>query len=200
VAPDTIKNDTQFELMVKYKNYGNTPTKAFSILLDPSSDLTIDKDSIRVPALAGQAEANIKLRVTVADITKNPNLSVEFDSVNSLGETISLNQYAYIFTRKDVVNNLGFSGYNFSSVDVFPNPSEGVLSVKVNKGSENVKILIRDSQGAEVLSMEYGNVISGQILDFSIEHLSHGMYFMELQDYKGGVLRREKIIYNNSSK
>lgn len=195
IAPKTIVHDTDFELTVKYKNDGNTTTKAFSILLTPSAGLTLLSDSIRVPALAAQQEAIIKVKISAGDIDRSPNLYVAFDSVNSFPKTIFLSQLAKIVTRTDVVNSHEEEGRSaIREISVFPNPSEGNIYVRSNSNLGQVKMELYDMNGTRHISQNNVVLASGQQIMLGAESLTSGIYMLRIQDQSGNIIRTERII------
>ena len=199
ITPDTIKYDSQFEVTVKYKNFGNTATSALDVLVDSSAKLSLDKDSISVPSLSAQEESSVKLKVTAGDIDKNPYLYVSFGKVNSMSETVILKLQSIIRTKGDVLT--ATENQNFEdktvSVDIFPNPANNFINVKSNKTLSNAKLTIMDAQGITYYSQNYTSLNQGEIVTVPTDNFKDGIYIVNLEDGTGNSFKRNKIIIAN---
>lgn len=76
------------------------------------------------------------------------------------------------------------------SLKVFPNPSTGLISVRVNdKMQSDARLTIRDMQGSIVL--EENEVFTvNNTAQFDLGQLAKGVYFMKLQNDDGFVIRK----------
>lgn len=201
VAPDTIKHDSQFEVVLKYKNYGNTATTAFDLFVEPSEKLVIDKDSIRVPALPAQQEGSVKLKLTTADIDPNPSLFVNFKGVNGIGETVLLQLYSKrIVKRGDVISSLLSETVNNAkrNVEVYPNPADGFVSVRTNRTAEEMKVQLFDAQGGLHYSETVYKAKADENIIIPTSDLKTGLYILHLQDTNGHSIR-EKVMVGHSN-
>ncbi|MBC7391656.1 MAG: T9SS type A sorting domain-containing protein [Opitutaceae bacterium] len=199
IVPDTIRNNSQFEVTVKYKNYGNTATAPFDILFEPSDKLSLAVDSIRVPPLSSQQESSIKLVVTAGDINRNPFMYVSFNKVNSLSETVIFKLISVIRTKDDVVTNI--DNYNEAdnamSVEFFPNPATSYIKLSANKSLKNVKLSIVDLQGIIQFNQSISAVNLGEIITVPTNNLKDGIYIFNLADENGYSVKRDRIIISN---
>lgn len=75
----------------------------------------------------------------------------------------------------------------YTSLDVFPNPTTGELNIPMTADDKDVNITIMDNLGKQVLSLN--NVQNGKI---NIEKLTSGIYFYTIQ--KNGEVYRGKVV------
>ena len=109
------------------------------------------------------------------------------DTLNSLWldtlQTFATNFTAY-FDVNVGVNELPVSGFKFQ---VYPNPAKDMLNVDLSSlKNESVSINVKDIYGKEVLSA----TTSIQHPTFNIQHLSAGIYFIEVKTKEGSAVRK----------
>jgi len=78
------------------------------------------------------------------------------------------------------------------SMEVYPNPSKGNFSIRINKTLENPKIQITDFRGSLVKEIQTGVIKDSESLSLDLLGLPNGVYFLKLMDE--GFVRMEKII------
>jgi hypothetical protein len=71
-----------------------------------------------------------------------------------------------------------------STINMFPNPTSGDLSVKVSmlNPSENTTIRIYSIDGKEVFANNFGAGSVNNIFQLNVSELSNGYYFLSLQN------------------
>jgi hypothetical protein len=80
---------------------------------------------------------------------------------------------------------------NFAS-GVFPNPSDGNLSLAMSRWPANLQIQLLDSRGSILETYLPGAKLNGSTLLFNLEHLPGGVYFLKLID--SGQVEIKKLI------
>lgn len=107
--------------------------------------------------------------------------------------------YAVIVTRLGcsdtsacvTISNLGIDDLNFEDVSVYPNPSNGKITVSFNKEVNLKSFVIRDVTGRMVRE-EKPQTTSGITFDISTE--AQGIYFLNIE--VGGATQSFKLIKN----
>lgn len=87
--------------------------------------------------------------------------------------------------------------YNTVSVeDIFPNPAKNKISAKINGLLDNsAEILILDYQGK--ILKKFDNIITHKnedIIEFSLENFSSGIYFLKLTDRNNYIVKKFSIV------
>ena len=77
---------------------------------------------------------------------------------------------------------------------LYPNPTQGIVNIKLNGIKGNVEIEIADMAGKFVFSRKIMDVTEGQVLSFDIKNLSSGSYIVRISQgkYQKGI----KLIKN----
>lgn len=88
-----------------------------------------------------------------------------------------------------VVNNVGLDERSLTTINIYPNPTDGMLTVTHNFGS-NVTVIITDSKGRVIQHLD--KVESGSKIDLSNE--MRGMYFLQFQ--KDDSTYMERVVKN----
>ena len=107
--------------------------------------------------------------------------------------------YAVIVTRLGCsdtsacvnISNLGIDDLNFEDVSVYPNPSNGKITVSFNKEVNLKSFVIRDVTG-RMIREEKPQTTSGLTFDISTE--AQGVYFLNIE--VGGATQSFKLIKN----
>lgn len=107
--------------------------------------------------------------------------------------------YAVIVTRNGCsdttacvnISNLGIDDLNFEDVSVYPNPSNGKITVSFNKEVNLKSFVIRDVTG-RMIREEKPQTTSGITFDISTE--AQGVYFLNIE--VGGATQSFKLIKN----
>ena len=76
-------------------------------------------------------------------------------------------------------------------VEIFPNPSEGVLKVRVENGAESLQYRVLDVQGK---TLKAGALNTQAEARLDLGSISAGMYFLELCDPVTGNCHRNRIV------
>ncbi len=107
--------------------------------------------------------------------------------------------YAVIVTRNGctdtsacvTISNLGIDDLNFEDVSVYPNPTNGKITVSFNKEVNLKSFVIRDVTG-RLIREEKPQTTSGITFDISTE--AQGVYFLNIE--VGGATQSFKLIKN----
>jgi hypothetical protein len=110
--PDSISHSSNFQLKVKYKNYGTEDSGPFNIKVELSNGLSLSSEIYRVENLAGGETDTLSLQVNAGLITKNPYILISFEGVSGFSEPIIFNLSSEIFTKDDVQSQT----INFDSI------------------------------------------------------------------------------------
>lgn len=89
-----------------------------------------------------------------------------------------------------VVSNLSVSDNELLNVSVYPNPTKGILNVRLPQNSEKTTLYLNDIQGRRILTKETSN--ADEVLN--IENLSDGVYILSIQS--GTLKTTKKIVLN----
>ncbi|MGV3611676.1 MAG: T9SS type A sorting domain-containing protein, partial [Fluviicola sp.] len=81
------------------------------------------------------------------------------------------------------IDNLGLSDLNSASIQVFPNPTEDVVTISMSVSSAD--LTITDAQGK---TLYIGQIINGQ--QVNLASYEDGVYFLSIETEKGKVLKR----------
>ncbi|SRX54709.1 T9SS type A sorting domain-containing protein [Aequorivita sp. CIP111184] len=143
-------------------------------------------------AVLGDVDNDGLLDLTANSYTQTFGAGVDstFVSVYNLNvpynpDTIKRNGYKGDNTRDGFVElepTAGISDYaSASSINIFPNPSEGILSFKIPTAMQNAKVKIFSIDGKLVFSEE-GNLETTS--SYNLKHLNNGLYFVTIYDGK----------------
>lgn len=91
------------------------------------------------------------------------------------------------FCSTGCITSTGLSNLNaatINSVRLYPNPTENKLFVKFDNATANVNCTIYNVSGQQVYANAFNN-ISNNTIDISVEHLTAGIYFVELNNSNG---------------
>jgi hypothetical protein len=80
----------------------------------------------------------------------------------------------------------------FAGVNVYPNPNEGRMNIKLTGDGYNA-IKLYDMFGSEVYSQALNPRLNDLLLKINAVNLSNGVYFMQLINLKGNVTKRVVI-------
>ena len=89
------------------------------------------------------------------------------------------------------ITNLGIDDLNFEEVSVYPNPSNGKVTVSFNKDVNLRSLVVRDVTG-RVIREEKPQTTSGITFDISAE--AQGIYFLDIE--VGGATQSFKLTKN----
>lgn len=88
------------------------------------------------------------------------------------------------------VSNLNVADNELLNVSVYPNPTKGILNVRLPENSEKTTLYLNDIQGRRILMKEASN--PNEVLN--IENLSDGVYILSIQN--GALKTTKKIVLN----
>ncbi|GEM_PF-6883055 len=83
------------------------------------------------------------------------------------------------------------SGFDHSSVTIYPNPSRGLVKVQLEQQLESGSIVIRDMQGRVAQS---ATITASTGLDLDVSKLSGGTYFITIEDNETGSFTTQKLM------
>lgn len=89
-----------------------------------------------------------------------------------------------------VVSNLSVGNNELLNVSVYPNPTKGILNIRLPQNSEKTTLYLNDIQGRRILTKETAN--TDEVLN--IENLSDGVYILSIQN--GSLKTTKKIVLN----
>lgn len=89
------------------------------------------------------------------------------------------------------VNGIGQEELDAGSVSMYPNPSTGIVNVKVTDQISDYSIEVVSATGQRVFSNEYANDNNEASLDLS--SVANGIYYVVVKDLQTGKSAREKI-------
>ncbi|MDA3930428.1 MAG: T9SS type A sorting domain-containing protein, partial [Prolixibacteraceae bacterium] len=128
-------------------------------------------------------------------VTTNPDMRTGYDQDVPF-EVINVENYETtcecdpIYKEEDVFETIEKSAFVTPTsseksideliLDVFPNPSEGNLTVTCNENLDNIMVL--DATGN--IKLEFGN-LDAEKHTFTIEHLADGLYIIKARTYNG---------------
>ncbi|WP_210466877.1 two-component regulator propeller domain-containing protein [Rufibacter roseolus] len=76
--PDSIRYNSDFQIILHYKNFGSAESEPFDIILSHSPELGLSSDSVRLEGLASDEEASLTLNVKAGDLSSNPYIRAYF--------------------------------------------------------------------------------------------------------------------------
>ncbi|MCU0436341.1 MAG: SBBP repeat-containing protein [Raineya sp.] len=133
---------------------------------------------------AGNLPAGLSLNTTTGAITGTPTASGTSNfTIQVASGGCSTTQTFTIIT--EIPNSINNPLSNL--VKVFPNPSTGVFTIHFDGiNAQNAFVNIYNIQGKKVLVSE----INTNMMDISLETLSNGIYFLEVETSQGRILKR----------
>jgi PKD repeat protein len=106
----------------------------------------------------------------------NANCRLMFESFNRYGNTLYLDEIS-ISTTTSV---LDLSSQN-QEIDLFPNPGKGIFTIRFNRPSSSVRVLITDIHGKKILTRSIENCDINHTEIFDIETFPKGTYIVHIQ-------------------
>lgn len=134
--------------------------------------------------------------------TCNPSMLIggerNFDNIHYwIGDIDDMRIYNRAITPQEVgvLNAEGTTGVNESAVNnnmisIYPNPSNGIITIKKTDLNENFKIRITNSLGQELLK---NSMTENQVV-IDLSGFNSGIYFVQISDEQGQTLSVKKII------
>jgi len=106
----------------------------------------------------------------------------------STGENYSLTQHPNLLTCPTAITTVMPTG---SSLNIFPNPTSGMLNITVNSSVENVKsISVLNIMGQQIMTIT-GEPVDNYTIDMT--SLSKGIYFVKCE-FEGGSVTRKVVL------
>ena len=131
-------------------------------------------------------------------VPQDPNATVtvtEPTAYNNIADT-----YTIIVTAEDgsvntytiwPINGIGQEELETGSVTIYPNPSTGVLNIKVVESINHYTLEVISTTGQEVFREEYTN--NSTNFKINLSNLSTGIYYIKLIDKESGKFIQEKL-------
>jgi hypothetical protein len=85
-------------------------------------------------------------------------------------------------------STLSTNDLQIDSVKVYPNPTNGKITIDNANGIQIIEIIISNLNGKEVLRYNHNNLMNGNMIN--IEQLNSGIYFMTLKTEKSAVVKK----------
>ncbi len=77
-------------------------------------------------------------------------------------------------------------------VSIFPNPTNGILNIKLNNNSNNISLKLISLTGSTIYKNNYKTEQNNNLINLDLSNLSAGTYFLKIQDDKS--VKVKKII------
>lgn len=90
------------------------------------------------------------------------------------------------------VETLGMSENSAINIDVYPNPSQGIFNVTLNRWPVNLQIQITDMRGSIVKVLTPGAQNAGSVYTINLTGNPRGVYFLKLLD--DGLVGMKKVV------
>ena len=191
---DSLFFDVSFDSKINFRPFADSKT-GFELVLW-SGELSVLNIEVPKPFLLNQLFDSVALKIKSCNgfITSIPFKDVNYNYYSSSIPELSL-IYMLFFPKKSLYTNVDFDRHNETEQDeiiLFPNPCQDYITVSCNKdGISRYKLY--DTQG----NLRRDQSIAEGLREFSIsdlEALSSGLYVLVLEDQKGNVLSREKLL------
>jgi hypothetical protein len=76
------------------------------------------------------------------------------------------------------------------TIDVYPNPSTGMIILDMNGDSNGLTVEVTDMHGKVIYSQKTGAISTGLRSSIDLTSMANGMYFLKLEDGSSSVTRK----------
>jgi len=119
-------------------------------------------------------------------------LEVDFDP--TLPNMDNFSPHGLSAAKSLKVQALGVNEFAETSINIYPNPSNGIFNLSMNVWPEKTQIQLLDARGQTISIYEIENKPSGHAHTFDLSHQPKGVYFVKING--GGVVNVKKIVIN----
>jgi hypothetical protein len=161
------------------------PTRSFTITVNPLPNIVFTN----VPPRVCLTDTVVVLRATPAGGTwSGPGVSGNTFNAATVG--VGVYQVSYTVTNAfgctttrnaNIIVNDCIERHNVfqNAIRIWPNPSNGVFKIQFNSDKyKEFKVKIVNGQGQEMAAYEFKNLVNGIMLDFNLNRLASGEYFL----------------------
>ena len=112
-------------------------------------------------------------------------------SVTHKGTLVNTENYTLIISGATAVN-LSTNEFTTEQFNIYPNPTQDVLSVNFTNAKKNIQIEVIDIQGRRVLNKTFVNTSNKFSEALNIENISDGIYILSINN--GGTISNKRIV------
>jgi hypothetical protein len=119
-------------------------------------------------------------------------LEVDFDP--TLPNMDNFSPHGLSAAKSLKVQALGVNEFAETSINIYPNPSNGIFNLSMNIWPEQTQIHLLDARGQSIKIFEFSKKSNGHAQTIDISHLPKGVCFVKING--GGVVNVKKIVIN----
>ncbi|MFA5417038.1 MAG: PKD domain-containing protein [Bacteroidales bacterium] len=165
------------------KIYANGPDGAGVFETSPTTtEPFIPQDS---EDWCGEGYGSSCISIDISNWIGNDNCKIMFEAYSNFGNNLYIDNV-------QIVNNLGFEETTAAafSMEIVPNPSNGIFHVTIKNISEPVSLKIRNMQGQVILSEEPVETKATFTRKINLSNQAKGIYFVEITTNSGTEVRK----------
>jgi hypothetical protein len=113
---------------------------------------------------------------------------VEVDELRIFDKVLTTAEIAALYTPAPI--NSGIQEKEMPSTSVYPNPSNGIVTINSNQDIANINVF--DITGKAFHNQEYTNKLNQTEIDLST--LNNGIYFIAVQSSNGEIIKNKIVL------
>lgn len=168
-------------LIVKISNdCGNSWTRIMELADDGSGNFATHEASTFnfIPAVAddwcGSGYGSACLETGISEWANQPNIMIMFESVRLVGNNLFIDNVSVNITTDTEDEKIADS----NKINLYPNPSNGILNIEFNRNLEDGKVMLYNSSGVLVFESSVNN--SRKFMSFDFSEFQKGIYIIRI--------------------
>jgi len=185
--------DSTDYIEVYYNVDGSGDVLALSFIADINCGDTVNNPLFNDPNLDGLLDDGILMGNTMQEF------SFGFPNGNNVVITVETHldggseEVAYDYFRVEAQNTLGLNEADYlTNVSIYPNPSNGLITLKKPSGIVLKQALVYNVLGNQVKSVNLETMTDSKTIDLSL--LSSGLYVLNIQTANGNAITKKIVI------
>jgi hypothetical protein len=89
--------------------------------------------------------------------------------------------------------NVSVEEENVTANSIYPNPSSGIVTIRLNEAVLNGTISLLDINGKVLVQQR----MNGIMMQFDPENLAAGIYYIQVVNAEQEIVLNEKLVFNN---
>lgn len=187
--PNSKESTFLFRSLIKNENFRNSfSDRAFYVVSD---NFKIDKSFDALENIYSYYTPELQRHYDRWNFPSNFNSDWVNYSIESVREFLENRPQIYLNHLAELFNTTSIEINNNNDLNVYPNPSNGFISIKSNEYLNNVDIKIINSFGEIILTK---NKVNFSEINFDLSSFSNGVYFIQIENNNKLITKKLNII------
>ena len=114
--------------------------------------------------------------IDISQYAGSADIQIKFESYNGFGNNLFIDNVSIKSTFDINENDL-----SFDNITIYPNPTDGILFVKIKSWLGNAEIKLINYSGQLIQTKSIKSANENSIVEFNLSELSKGVYFIQVQ-------------------